>query len=78
MHSQLPVPEQHPRKLRGAELLEARQRIHARKTADSVALCGAPAGLGQWATKRHAITCPGCAIVADQRIAAREKRRGRW
>jgi len=72
------VPEPHPRKLIGAELIEAKLRVHARRNATSTALCGCPAGVGYWSTKRSAINCTGCCMVADQRIKSREERAKRW
>jgi hypothetical protein len=70
------MPEQHPRHLRGAELVEARRApltIHARKEPGMPALCGDP-GYGESTTKRSKVTCKLCLEVIEKRLAERKAR----
>jgi hypothetical protein len=71
------MPEQHPRRLRGAELVEQRlQRsiVHARKHPGAISLCGKDAGSGQSTTRRSLVTCGRCLAEIDRRLKERKKR----
>jgi hypothetical protein len=73
------VPEQNPRRLRGAELLESRRKaltVHARKEQGTPALCGDP-GYGESTTKRSAVTCKVCLEVIEARLLERRTSRAR-
>ena len=70
------MPEQHPRRLRGAELIDVRRTpltVHARKAPGTPALCGDP-GYGESTTKRSNVTCELCLKVIEQRLAERKAR----
>jgi len=65
------MPEQHPRRLRGAELVERRLTVHARKHPGAISLCGQDAGAGQSTTRRSQVTCGRCLAEIDRRLAER-------
>ena len=67
------MPEQHPRRLRGGELVERRLAIHARKHPGAISLCGQEEGAGQSTTRRSQVTCGRCLAEIDRRLAARKK-----
>jgi hypothetical protein len=69
------VPEQRPRRLRGAELVEHRLTVHARKTAGAISLCGQDPGWGEWSNRRSKVTCKVCLDIIAQRLADRGKPR---
>jgi hypothetical protein len=62
------MPEQHPRRLRGAELVERRLTVHARKNAGAISLCGQEPGWGDWSNRRSKVTCKVCLEVIAQRL----------
>ena len=74
------MPEQHPRRLRGGELVAQRlQRseraiVHARKHPGAISLCGKDAGAGASTTRRSEVTCGRCLAEIDRRLAARKKK----
>ena len=67
------MPEQHPRRLRGGELVERRLTVHARKHPGAISLCGQAAGAGQSTTRRSQVTCGRCLAEIDRRLAERRK-----
>jgi len=69
------MPEQHPRRLRGGELVERRLTVHARKNPGAISLCGQDAGAGQSTTRRSQVTCGRCLAEIDRRLAQRKKPR---
>ena len=68
------MPEQHPRRLRGAELVERRLLVHARKHPGAISLCGQEAGAGGSTTRRSLVTCGRCLAEIQRRLAQRKKR----
>jgi hypothetical protein len=68
------MPEQHPRRLRGGELVERRLSVHARRHPNAISLCGQDAGAGQSTTRRSQVTCGRCLAEIDRRLAARKKK----
>ena len=66
------MPEQRPKRLRGAELVERRLQltVHARRRAGEAALCGDP-GFGESTTQRSQVTCRLCLAEIERRLAAR-------
>jgi hypothetical protein len=64
------VPEQHPRRLRGGELVERRLTVHARQHPDAVSLCGQGPGSGESTTRRSQVTCGRCLAEIQRRLAA--------
>jgi len=68
------MPEQHPRRLRGGELVEQRLIVHARKHPGAISLCGKDAGAGASTTRRSEVTCGRCLAEIDRRLAARKKK----
>ena len=69
------MPEQHPKRLRGAELVERRLTVHARQHPGAVSLCGQAAGAGQSTTRRSQVTCGRCLAEIERRLAARRDRK---
>jgi hypothetical protein len=72
------MPEQHPRRLRGGELVERRLAIvHARKHPDAISLCGQAAGTGGSTTRRSQVTCGRCLAEIQRRLSDQPGRRAR-
>src|SRR5204862_5336185 len=71
MYSMRGMPEQHPKRLRGAELVERRLQlsVHARRRPGEAALCGDP-GFGKSTTKRSEVTCKLCVAEIERRLEA--------
>jgi hypothetical protein len=69
------MPEQHPRRLRGAELVAQRLTVHARKHPGAISLCGKDAGAGTSTTRRSEVTCGRCLAEIDRRLAARRNKK---
>jgi hypothetical protein len=42
--------------------------VHARRAADTLALCGAEPGAGNWTTKRIEVTCSACEEEITRRL----------
>ena len=68
------MPEQHPRRLRGGELVERRLTVHARKHPGAISLCGQQGGSGQSTTRRSLVTCGRCLAEIDRRLAERRRK----
>jgi len=68
------MPTQHPRRLRGAELVEQRLTVHARKHPGAISLCGKDAGSGESTTRRSQVTCGRCLAEIDRRLKARKRK----
>ena len=68
------MPEQHPRRLRGAELVVQRLTVHARKHPGAISLCGKDAGSGESTTRRSQVTCGRCLAEIDRRLKARKRK----
>jgi hypothetical protein len=68
------MPEQHPRRLRGGELVARRLAVHARKHPGAISLCGQAAGAGGSTTKRSLVTCGRCLAEIERRLRARKKK----
>jgi hypothetical protein len=68
------MPEQHPRRLRGAELVAQRLVVHARKHPGAIALCGKDAGSGESTNRRSKVTCGRCLAEIDRRLRERRRR----
>ena len=49
--------------------------IHARKDANSIALCGLRFGFGPFTTSRRSVTCERCIAEIERRLAERRKSR---
>jgi hypothetical protein len=71
------MPEQHPRRLRGGELVERRLTVHARKHPGAISLCGQDAGAGGSTTRRSEVTCGRCLAEIERRLAERNRDRSR-
>lgn len=69
------MPEQHPRRLRGGDLVERRLTVHAREHPGAIALCGQGAGAGQSTTRRSEVTCGRCLAEIQRRLTARQPRK---
>jgi hypothetical protein len=68
------MPEQHPRRLRGGELVERRLTVHARKHPGAIALCGQDGSAGQSTTRRSLVTCGRCLAEIDRRLTERRRK----
>jgi len=68
------MPEQHPRRLRGAELVARRLIVHARKHPGAISLCGQDAGAGGSTTRRSLVTCGRCLAEIERRLSVPKKR----
>jgi hypothetical protein len=68
------MPEQHPRRLRGAELVAHRLAVHARKHPGAISLCGKDAGSGESTTRRSLVTCGRCLAEIERRLKDRKKK----
>ncbi len=68
------MPEQHPRRLRGAELVEQRLTVHARKHPGAISLCGKDAGSGASTTRRSQVTCGRCLAEIERRLKERKRK----
>jgi hypothetical protein len=68
------MPEQHPRRLRGGDLVERRLTVHARRHPGAISLCGQAPGAGQSTTRRSLVTCGRCLTEIDRRLAERRKK----
>ena len=69
------MPEQHPRRLRGGELVEQRLAVHARKHPGAISLCGKDAGSGESTTRRSLVTCGRCLAEIERRLQDRKDRK---
>ena len=69
------MPEQHPRRLRGGELVERRLIVHARKHPGAISLCGQDAGSGGSTTRRSQVTCGRCLAEIERRLAKERKKK---
>jgi len=67
------MPEQHPRRLRGGELVERRLTVHARKHPGAIALCGQDPGAGRSTTRRSEVTCGRCLAEIQRRLAGPQR-----
>jgi hypothetical protein len=71
------MPEQHPRRLRGGELVEQRLTVHARKHPGAISLCGQDAGAGASTTRRSQVTCGRCLAEIERRLTERNRSHAR-